>query len=125
MGHARYVGIVHDQIELKLKEAAPNSMAATPAEHRTRLPVVTPQADRVIASRHAQSSFSFTGANPSQSSITQRQPFGNLDGNLVSNSGTSGYGLSAGMKIGRHPGSHIPWPSGKPIRTGLSNMMTG
>jgi len=36
---------------------------------------------------------------------SQRQPFGNISGNSINRPSMSGYGMSAGMKVGRQQGN--------------------
>lgn len=69
-------------------ESAP--MLATPSGHRTRLPVPNPS---------QRDSGSFTAdAIPA----LQRQPLNSVHPNTFGTSGISGYGMSAGMKMGKH-----------------------
>ena len=78
-----------------------NGISATPSQHRTRLP--TP-ARLARHSDHLQPHNSHNGlVGKLQTTFTSmpRQPLSRLSPNKSSNSGMSGYGMSAGMKVGR------------------------
>ena len=79
---------------------------ATPSQHRTRL------GPSKLAGNSAGDYRNHSGSLPpsSQSQTpTQRQPFGTLNINSINRPSVSGYGMSAGMKVGRQQSSGKPF----------------
>lgn len=77
---------------------------ATPSQHRTRLGPARPLGNGSnIGDYRTQNNF----LPPSSQNQTplHRQPFGTLNPNSVSRPNVSGYGMSAGMKVGRQQSS--------------------
>ena len=75
---------------------------ATPSQHRTRL------GPSKLAGNSAGDYRNQSGSLPPSSqgqTPAQRQPFGNLNINSINRPNVSGYGMSAGMKVGRQQGS--------------------
>ncbi|MCJ1230733.1 hypothetical protein MMC12_007407 [Toensbergia leucococca] len=70
----------------------------TPSHHRTRLGQTTTQPGNRAEPRNQ--NISLVGSLQSQTP-SQRQPLGSVNTNSVNRSGVSGYGMSAGMKVGR------------------------
>jgi len=79
----------------------------TPSNHRTQLGPVSQSGNRVGAGNIRNPSIT---ANRSSQSHTpaQRQPFANVSGNTLDRPSVGGYGMSAGMKIGRQQGKKAP-----------------
>ncbi|KAL8831942.1 MAG: hypothetical protein Q9191_000582 [Dirinaria sp. TL-2023a] len=83
----------------------------TPSQHRTRLGPPGQATGRVmpVDLRHT------NGITPSSSqnrSPSRRQPFGAITGNSINKPSGTGYGMSAGMKIGRQQGNRAARPVG-------------
>ena len=76
----------------------------TPSHHRTRLGQTTTQPGNRAEPRNQ--NISLVGSLQSQTP-SQRQPLGSVNTNSVNRSGVSGYGMSAGMKVGRQQGMGI------------------
>jgi len=76
----------------------------TPSQHRTRLGPLNQPASRPDPSDYRSSSNIMFSSSQNQTP-SQRQPFGNISGNSISRPSMSGYGMSAGMKVGRQPGN--------------------
>ena len=83
----------------------------TPSNHRTQLGPITQSLSRGVPGSNRNPS---TLANRSSQNHTpgQRQPFASISGNAIDRPGVggSGYGMSAGMKIGRQQGNEISFP---------------
>lgn len=79
--------------------------ASTAGEHRTRLPVATPQSIRHRrADMGSATNGSFLNISTSQHTPGIRHVLGPLNSNIPGNPAPFGYGLSAGVKAGRMPG---------------------
>ena len=72
----------------------------TPSNHRSQLGQSTQSARRlgVGTNRNPTASVNRSSHNPAP---TQRQPFASISGNALERPGMGGYGLSAGLKVGR------------------------
>ncbi|KAL9119570.1 MAG: hypothetical protein Q9187_003876 [Circinaria calcarea] len=83
----------------------------TPSLHRTRLgqptQTITQQGTSGVRSLGALA----TGTSQTQTPA-QRRPLGGLNGNSSSKTGVSGYGMSAGLKVGRQQGTYGSIPEG-------------
>ena len=69
----------------------------TPSHHRTRLGPITQSASR-SSNRNPPT---VAGRNLPTHTPAHRQPFANISGNTMERPGMNGYGMSAGMKVGR------------------------
>ena len=78
----------------------------TPSNHRTQLGPTAQPNNRLGAGgyRHPANAMNEALQNHTPG---QRQPFAGLNMNSVSRNGLSGYGMSAGMKIGRQQGELV------------------
>ncbi|MCJ1245469.1 hypothetical protein MMC30_002673 [Trapelia coarctata] len=81
-------------------------VAATPSGHRTRLGSALPSV-RQQASGSTRNFGAFAPASSHSQTPSQRRPLLNLGGNNVNRPSVSGYGMSAGMKIGRQQGQRF------------------
>lgn len=84
---------------------------ATPSQHRTRLGPLNQPAGRPDPSDYRSSNNMMFGSSQNQTP-SQRQPFGNLSGNSINRPSMSGYGMSAGMKVGRQQGNGMSFVLG-------------
>ena len=99
----------HSSLNLRIVDILilPASHLETPSQHRTRLGPTPPQQLRVNTSNYRAANGLGRGSTP-QSIAPARQTFGHPDINNVSGVGRAslnGYGMSAGMKVGRQPGT--------------------
>jgi len=80
-----------------------NILPPPPTQHRARLGPMSNSASRLGVDSHR----SATGPMGSSQMQTpsRRQPFVNVTGNSVNRSSVSGYGMSAGLKVGRQQGN--------------------
>ena len=76
----------------------------TPSQHRTRLGPLNQPAGRPDPTDYRGSSNMMFSSSQNQTP-SQRQPFGNISGNSINRPSMSGYGMSAGMKVGRQQGN--------------------
>lgn len=76
----------------------------TPSQHRTRLGPLNQPAGRPDPSDYRNGSNMMFSSSQHQTP-SQRQPFGNISGNSINRPIMSGYGMSAGMKVGRQQGN--------------------
>ena len=77
---------------------------ATPSQHRTRLGPLGQPPGRVNPGDFRQNNNVMPNSSQSQTP-SQRQPFSSITGNSVNRPHVSGYGMSAGMKVGRQQGN--------------------
>ena len=80
-----------------------NQMNATPSLHRTRLGQAF-QPTPVQQSNGIRSNNLFSAGHVPSHTPSQRRPLAAVSGNSVGRSGLSGYGMSAGLKVGRQSG---------------------
>jgi hypothetical protein len=72
----------------------------TPSNHRTQLGPMAQISSRLGTGGYRNSASLLSKAGPSQTP-SHRQPFTSLDSNTLNRPSVSGYGMSAGMKIGK------------------------
>ena len=89
---------------------------ATPSGHRTRLGSALPSAIPQVQGSTRTRGFFPTGSSHGHTPPLRR-PLNGINGNAGNRSGTSGYGMSAGIKVGK-PNGTVSLPilhtSGKP-----------
>lgn len=93
-----------DMLRLMLTESGlDHEVNMTPSLHRTRLgqPMQTVTQQGISGVRNLGALA--TGTSQTQTPA-QRRPLGGLNGNSSSRTGVSGYGMSAGLKVGRQQG---------------------
>lgn len=76
---------------------------ATPSQHRTRLGPLGQSSNR--ASQTDYRSSNMISNSMQNQTPSQRQPFGIISGNSVNRPSVGGYGMSAGLKVGRQQGN--------------------
>ena len=79
-----------------------NTILATPSNHRTRLGLSAHSPGRTQSVGYGSAS-AINRISPLAAS-SLRPSFGDFNGHNVSRNGLTGYGMSAGMKVGRQPG---------------------
>ncbi|SLM40206.1 hypothetical protein LPUS_10952 [Lasallia pustulata] len=93
--------------------ASHNEVMATPSQHRTRLGSTIRTFGQQGAGQGPINKGFFATGGVHYQTPSQRHPLGAVNGNSVNRSGISGYGMSAGVKVGRQQGTsasfHSPW----------------
>ena len=95
----------------------------TPSQHRTRLGPPGQPAGRVNTTDYRNSSSMMPNSSQNQTP-SQRQPFSNISGNSVNRPSVSGYGMSAGMKVGRQQGSGKSHPRNQRVIANVCGSLT-
>ena len=83
-------------------------MNGTPSLHRTRLGQAVQPAPMQQANGVRNNGLFSAGNIPTQTP-SQRRPLATVNGNTAGRSGLSGYGMSAGLKVGRQTGKVFPF----------------
>ena len=78
---------------------------ATPSQHRTRLGSTIRTFGQQDAGQGPINKGFFATGGVHYQTPSQRHPLGAINGNSVNRSGISGYGMSAGVKVGRQRGT--------------------
>ena len=80
-------------------------MMETPSQHRTRLGSSIRAFGHQSAGQGPISIGGYATGGVHNQTPSQRHPLGSINVNSVSRSGMSGYGMSAGVKVGRQQGT--------------------
>lgn len=80
---------------------AANTTAATTSQHRTRLPTPIRQVRQFNQVQNQNSTSGLVGKFQNTHTSMPRQPLNGANTSNVNTTGMSGYGMSAGMKVGR------------------------